>query len=147
MAASTSARVGGLGQHAREQQPRARRRTPATSARLTSAKRTRRAFSIRTRPVIRQVPRIAITSVCIAAVIEPKRLLRTPETTKSWKWSVGIRTRSSRNGIAVLMLPKTARSPAPPSAGYCGEVERQPRVPGDERHEADAQHLRRSGGS
>ena len=58
-----------------------------------------------------------MASVCIVAAIEPKRLLSTPETTNSWNRSAGSRARSSRKGIAVLMLPKTASRPAPASAG------------------------------
>jgi hypothetical protein len=48
----------------------------------------------------------------------PKRELSTPVARNSWNVSAGTRARSSRKGIAMLMLPKRLTIPAPASRGY-----------------------------
>jgi hypothetical protein len=61
--------------------------------------------------------RLAATSidsaaVCIVATSEPKREFRTPDIVNRSNKSAGNRNRSSRNGIAALMLPNMLSEPA-----------------------------------
>ena len=68
--------------------------------------------------------RLAATSidsaaVCIVATSEPKRELRTPDMVKRSNRSAGSRARSSRNGIAALMLPNMLSEPAVARLNHC----------------------------
>ena len=56
--------------------------------------------------------------MCIAATSVPKRELKTPLATNSWKVSAGMRNMSRRNGTATLTLPKNVTSPVSASCGY-----------------------------
>ena len=50
--------------------------------------------------------------MCMAAARVPKRELRTPVATKSWKVSAGTRAKSRRKGSDTLMLPNRLTIPA-----------------------------------
>jgi len=60
--------------------------------------------------------------MCEAPASVPNRELRTPVARKSWNVSAGTRAKSSRNGMATLMLPKRLTMPAAARRGYSASV-------------------------